>query len=147
MATYKLKTFTRTRAELEALETLEVAPPARLLVPLVRNLRHINAALDDFDEVLNRLVHEYGKPDGRGGWYVDPENEAALHAFYEEREAALDADVDVDIHPIAMSRFLKAMKDKRNFQVPMRVLTRLDYLIPIDEDVDKFLDNQDTDGV
>lgn len=135
MATYKLKVFTRTRAELQTLENLKVSPPASLLVPLIRNLRQINAVLRDFDEAMSRVVREVGRPDGRGGWQVPTDDADAVRRYYAEQDDAVETEVEVDLHPIPLSRFLAAMQKKPSFEVPIRALIRLDYLIPIDAEV------------
>lgn len=144
MAQYKLKQFTRTRQQLHELENSEVTPPGKLLVPLIRNMRHINAVLSDYDEAINRVIKELGEPSQRG-WVIPQDNTDAQRRFYEERDAILESEVDVDIHPLALSRFIEAMRDKKGFEVSLSALIHLDYLIEID--VDEWHDDPDIDDV
>jgi len=130
---YRLKTFTRTREELETLENLDITPPGDLLIPLVRNLRHINAALNDYDEAVQKVIRELGQP-GPRGWFIPTDDVDSQAAFYRAQREMLETEIEVDIHPLALSRFVKAAQDKPGFQVPLRCLTRLTYLIDLDVD-------------
>jgi len=133
MGTYTYKQFTRTRAELKVLEETDVAPPGALLIPIIRNLRHINAALRDYDEAIQRVIQEIGQPTPRG-WMIPEDDPAAQRIFYQEQQDMLNTEVEVDIHPIGISRFIQAMRKKDGFEVPLRTLVRLDYLIELDVD-------------
>lgn len=141
----KMKQLIRTRRELEILEEFEVTPPGDLMVPLIRNLRHINAALDDYDEAMRRVIREVGEPH-QGGWRIPPDDTEGSMAYDKARREAADAEVDIDVHPLALSRFLKAKKDKPKYDIPLSVLRRLDYLIVIDDDATGMLEEDKPDG-
>jgi len=133
MAMYQVKEFTRTRAELSALENIEVTPPGKLLIPLIRNLRQINAVLADYDEGIQRVLREVGEVSSRG-WVIPADDEYGQAVFYQTQTEMLETEVEVDIHPLALSRFIEATQEKPSFQVPLRCFTRLTYLIELDVD-------------
>lgn len=128
----QLKVLTRTRAELEKLENLEVNPPGDILIPLIRNLRLINREIEVYDEAMSKLVREIGEPTPSGGWMIPQDDPSAMSRYQQARQEAVETDIDIDLHPLDVKRVLQAMKRKKGFEVPMVCLVRLDYLFDIE---------------
>ena len=117
----KLRDVANSKAAVESLLALPVAPIAKVAFALARNARHISAALDDFNKAQRALVIELGEPveDDGGGIRVKKENVAQYTAEIDE---LLDQVIDLDIRAITEAQLAECEEKRPGFAVPVVAL-------------------------
>jgi hypothetical protein len=72
---------------------------AKLSYAISKNIRHLQAELEDYQKLYNSLITEKYGEQKDGGFQVKQEN---MEAFAKEVNELLATEVDIDIYPIAL---------------------------------------------
>ena len=104
--------------------TLKPSPTARMSVQIARNVRLVNAALEDFEVARQLLIQPFTNKEGKLD-DVTPEQDKIIEVEFGE---LLKTTVDVDIHPLTMEAIEAVEASRPGYIIPTHVFFNVPWM-------------------